>query len=216
MAQYIRYQYAPLADEMPEAQAVMGNAASAIHDQQQRATAQFKASLKALATATPFATCPPSSPYPDGEVHNSSSSSVGNSSRSGDSFGTGSGRSNKGEISCGRSDALSRSGGDDGALGEIELSPAGGEGVLHAPARALTFPRTHGLSVVRCWVEQPRRRRQQHRRGEPNDSLIISSSLLLAWTYSWLLISVNCAFCGVLPYSFCVTHVVIKSQKSTD
>ena len=145
MARYVRYQYAPLADEMPEAQAVMGNAASAIHDQQQRATAQFKASLKALATATPFATCPPSSPFPDGEVHNSSSS-VGNSSSSGDSFGTGSGRSNRGEF--GRSDALSRSGGDDGALGEIELSTVGGEGGLHSPARALTFPRAHGLSGV--------------------------------------------------------------------
>ena len=145
MAQYIRYQCAPLADEMPEAQAVMGNAASAIHDQQQRATAQFKASLKALATATPFATCPPSSPYPDGEVHNSRSS-VGNSSRSGYSFGTGSGRSYKGEI--GRSEACSQSRSDDGVLGEIELSPAGGEGGLHSPARALTFPRTHGLSGV--------------------------------------------------------------------
>ena len=116
----------------------MGNAASAIHDKQQRATAQFKASLKALATATPFATCPPSSPFPDGEVHNSSSS--------GDSFSTGTGRSNKGEI--GRSDAFSQSRSDDGTLGEIELSPAGGEGGLHSPARALTFPRTHGLSGV--------------------------------------------------------------------
>jgi len=141
-----RYQYAPLADEMPEAQAVMGNAASAIHDQQQRATAQFKASLKALATATPFATCPPSSPFPDGDFHSSRSSSVGNSSSSGDSFSTGTGRSNKGEI--GRSDAFSQSRSDDGTLGEIELSPAGGEGGLHSPARALTFPRTHGLSGV--------------------------------------------------------------------
>jgi len=118
----------------------MGNAASAIHDKQQRATAQFKASLKALATATPFATCPPSSPFPDGEVHNSSSS--------GDSFSTGSGRSNKGEISFNRSDAFSQSRNDDGALSEIELSTAGGEGGLHSPARAPTFPRTHGLSGV--------------------------------------------------------------------
>ena len=112
-----RYQYAPLADELPEAHAVMENAATALHEQQQRAAARLKASLLALATAAPFAACPAAAP--GSHTSGACGGGAGSSRISGDSRGNGS-SSSGGETNFGCVDTLGAGG------GEVELGVRNG------------------------------------------------------------------------------------------
>jgi hypothetical protein len=95
----------------------MENAATALHEQQQRAAARLKASLLALATAAPFAACPAAAPG-----SNTSGAcgggGAGSSRISGDSRGDGS--SSGGETNFGCVDTLGAGG------GEVELGVRSG------------------------------------------------------------------------------------------